>query len=59
MPHRRKKLHILQFVGGLAMLPLAVWFYLKADYLGVAFALVIGVVVLVYTSLNLFVRPWP
>jgi hypothetical protein len=59
MPRQRKPLHILQFIAGLAMFPLAVWFYLNADYLGVALAVVIGVVVLAYTSVNLFRRQWP
>ena len=59
MPRQRKPLHILQFIAGLAMFPLAVWFYLNGDYLGVAFALVIGGVVLAYTAMNLFGRQWP
>jgi hypothetical protein len=59
MLRRRKPLHILQFIGALAMFPLAVWFYLNADYVGVAIALVIGVLVLAYTAVNLFGRQWP
>ena len=59
MSHQRKPLHLVQFLAGLAMLPLAVWFYWKADYLGVAFTLLIGALVLAYTSVNLFVRKWP
>ncbi len=59
MSHERKPLHIVQFLAGLAMLPLAVWFYWKADPLGAAFALAIGVLVLAYTSFNLLVRWWP
>ena len=58
MSHR-KPLHLAQFLAGLAMLPLAVWFYWNADYLGTAFALLIGALVLAYTSVNLFVRKWP
>jgi hypothetical protein len=59
MERRRKPLHVFQFIAALALFPLAVWFYLNADYLGVALALVIGVMVLAYTAVNLFGRPWP
>jgi len=52
-------MHIVQFVGGIAMLPFAYWFYRNSDYLGVVLALVVGLMVLGYTSMNLFVRPWP
>jgi hypothetical protein len=59
MPHRRKPLHIIQFLAALAMFPLAIWFYLNGDYLGVALASVVGVLVLAYTALNLFGRHLP
>ena len=59
MQRRRKPLHVFQLIAALAMFPLAVWFYLNDDYLGVALALVIGVMVLAYTAVNLFGRPWP
>jgi hypothetical protein len=59
MNRPRKRLHIVQLVAGLAMFPLAVWFYLRGDYLGIAFALVIGFVAVGYTLVNLFVRQWP
>jgi uncharacterized membrane protein len=59
MNRRRRWLHIVQFVGGIAMLPLAYWFYQNADFLGVVLALVVGLMVVGYTSMNLFVRPWP
>jgi hypothetical protein len=59
MRRRRKPLHILQFVAGIAMFPLAIWLYLKGDLLGVGFALVAGAIALAYTSVNLFVRDWP
>jgi hypothetical protein len=41
------------------MFPLAVWLYLRGDYLGVAFAVIAGVLALAYTIVNLFVREWP
>ena len=47
------------FVAGLAMFPLAWWFYSRADHLGVAFAVTIGVFTVAYTVVNLFVRQWP
>jgi hypothetical protein len=56
---RRKLLHRLQFLGGVAMFPLAVWFYFQGDYLGVGFAVIVGLIVLTYTVVNLFVRQWP
>lgn len=59
MSRRRKPLHIIQFIASLAMFPLAAWFFLNGDYLGVALALVVGVVVLAYTAVNLFGRQWP
>jgi hypothetical protein len=59
MTRRRKPLHIFQFIAALAMFPLAVWFYLNSDYLGVIFAVVTGVIVLAYTAVNLFGRQWP
>jgi hypothetical protein len=59
MERRRKPLHVFQLVAGLAMFPLAYWFYSRADYLGVAFAVTIGLVTVAYTAANLFVRRWP
>jgi hypothetical protein len=59
MPPRRKPLHVLQLVAGLAMFPLAGWLYLRADYLGVAFAVTVGLLAVAYTTINLFVRQWP
>jgi hypothetical protein len=59
MSHRRKPLHWIQFAAGLATFPLAVWFYWQRDFLGLAFALIIGVMAVAYTAINLFVRPWP
>jgi hypothetical protein len=41
------------------MFPLAWWFYARADYLGVAFALSIGILAVAYSAVNLFVRQWP
>jgi hypothetical protein len=59
MERRRKPLHVFQLVAGLAMFPLAYWFYVRADYLGVAFAVTIGLVTVAYTAVNLFARRWP
>ena len=59
MDHPRKPLHVLQLIAGLAMFPLAIWMYFRADYLGVAFAVIIGLLAVTYTAVNLFVRPWP
>lgn len=59
MKHRRSPLHIIQFVAGLAMFPLAVWFYLRGDVVGVGLAVVVGAIALAYTSVNLFAGPWP
>jgi hypothetical protein len=59
MEHRRKPLHMIQLVAGLAMFPAAWWMYSRADYLGVAFAVIIGLLVVTYTVVNLFVRQWP
>jgi hypothetical protein len=59
MPHPRKPLHIIQFIAALAMFPLAIWFYLNGDYLGVGLALIVGILVLSYTATNLFGRHWP
>jgi hypothetical protein len=59
MQRRRKPLHVVQLVAGLAMFPLAYWLYSRADYLGVAFAVTIGVLTVAYTAVNLFVRQWP
>jgi hypothetical protein len=59
MEHRRRPLHVVQLVAGLAMFPLAWWFYSRADHLGVAFAVVIGGLAVAYSAVNLFVRPWP
>jgi hypothetical protein len=50
---------VLQLIAGIAMFPLAVWLYLRGDYLGVAFAVIAGVLALAYTIVNLFVREWP
>lgn len=59
MERRRRPLHVFQLVAGLAAFPLAIWMYLRADYLGVAFAVTIGLLAVAYTVVNLFVRPWP
>lgn len=59
MNRRRRPLHVFQFIAGLAMFPLAVWLYLRGDYLGVVFAVIAGVLALAYTIVNLFVREWP
>jgi hypothetical protein len=59
MERRRKPLYVFQLVAGLAMFPLAWWFFTRGDYLGVAFAVVIGVLSVAYSAVNLFVRPWP
>ena len=59
MERKRRPLHIVQLVAGLAMFPLAVWLYLRGDYLGVAFAVLIGLATVAYTVVNLFVRQWP
>jgi hypothetical protein len=59
MKRRRKPLHVFQFVAGALMLPLAVWLYLKGDYLGMSLAIIAGVLALAYTIVNLFVRDWP
>jgi hypothetical protein len=59
MERKRKPLHIIQLIAGVAMLPLAVWLYLRGDYLGVAFAVLIGLATVAYTVVNLFVRQWP
>jgi hypothetical protein len=59
MERRHKPLHLVQLVAGLAMFPLGYWFYSRADYLGVALAVTIGVLTVAYTAVNLFVRQWP
>jgi hypothetical protein len=41
------------------MFPLAVWFYLNADYLGVSLAILVGLVVLASTVTKLFGRQEP
>jgi hypothetical protein len=59
MSRKRKPLHVVQFVAGLAMFPLAGWMYLQGEYLGVGLAVLIGLLTVAYTGMNLFVRQWP
>jgi hypothetical protein len=41
------------------MFPLAWWLHTRADDLGVAFAVTVGVLTVAYTAVNLFIRQWP
>jgi hypothetical protein len=59
MRPQRRPLHFVQFIAGLAMFPLAIWFYIRGDFLGVVFATIAGVLAVAYTCVNLFIRQWP
>jgi hypothetical protein len=56
---RRRPLHIIQFIAGLAIVPLAVWFFIQGDTRGGALTAIVAVIAIVYAGMNLFVRPWP
>jgi hypothetical protein len=57
--HRRRPLHVVQFIGGVAIAPLSVWFFMEGDLRGGALTAIVAVIAIAYAGINLFVRPWP
>ena len=57
--HSKRPLHIVQFIAGLAMVPLAAWFLLQGDLRGGVLTAIVAVIAIAYAGMNLFVRSWP
>jgi uncharacterized membrane protein len=57
--HSKRPLHIVQFVAGLAMVPLAAWFLMHGDLRGGVLTAIVAVIAISYAGMNLFVRLWP
>ncbi len=55
----KRPLHIVQFVAGLAMVPLAAWFLMQGDLRGGVLTAIVAIIAIAYAGMNLFVRPWP
>ncbi len=55
----KRPLHIVQFIAGLVIAPLAIWFFLQGDIRGGVLTAIVAIIAIVYAGMNLFVRPWP
>jgi hypothetical protein len=56
---RRRPLHVVHLLAGIAIVPLAVWFFIQGDTRGGALTAIVALVAIAYAGTNLFVRPWP
>jgi heme/copper-type cytochrome/quinol oxidase subunit 4 len=56
---RRRPLHIIQFIAGVAIVPLAVWLFMQGDLRGGVLTAIVAVIAIAYAGINLFFRPWP
>jgi uncharacterized membrane protein len=57
--HSKRPLHIVQFIAGLAMIPLTAWFLMQGDIRGGVLTAIVAIIAIAYAGMNLFVRTWP
>ena len=58
-PDHRRPLHMIQFIAGLIIVPLAVRFFMHGDTRGAVLMGIVAIIAITYAGMNLFVRRWP